>query len=370
MRFYATATLGLEDIVAEEIEDLSGTRCEVDVNKVFFSGDVGIIPRLNYLSRCVNRIFILLLRDRFSDLSDIYSLTRSVSLSGYVEADQSFAVRATRHGIHDFTSIDIARVVGQAIIDSYLDEKGVRLKVDLENPDVEVQALIRDDEFILGINTSGETLAKRGYRVYQHPAPIKPTIACCLLKLSGWSPDRSLLDPMCGGGTILIEAALMARNIPPGSFRREFAFERLRFLDPSLFEEVREEAEAMVNFESYEIMGIEKYRKHVDGAIRNARSAGVLDTVRIIHGDATKWSYEPRPDYIVTNPPYGLRIASRRATLKLYREFYERVKGLRGTTLVLIVGNNWFEEIFKLNPVERREVLYGKLRSYVLKYLL
>jgi len=370
MQFYATATLGLEDIVAMEIEGLTGARCEVDVNKVFFKGDIELIPKLNYLSRCANRIFILLLRERFEGLNDIYSCSRSISLLDYVEPDQTFAVRATRHGTHNFTSLDVARVVGQAIIDSYLDEKGSRLKVDLESPDIEVQALVRGDEIILGINTSGESLAKRGYRVYQHPAPIKPTIACCLIMLSGWRSDSSLLDPMCGGGTIPIEAALMARNVPPGGFRKNFAFEKFRFLDPSAFLRVKEDASNCVNREKYEIIGIEKYKKHVEGAKMNAKSAGVLDTVKIVHADATKWDYEPKPDFIVTNPPYGLRIANKRATLRLYRGFSERVIRLRGTKMVLIVGNNWFEEIFPLDPVERREILYGNLRCHVLRYVI
>ncbi len=370
MYFYATATLGLEDVVAREIEELAGVKCEVDVNKVFFKGDLELIPKLNYLSRCANRIFIMLLREKFNNLDEIYSLSRSISFSDYIEPDQTFAVRATRHGAHYFTSIDVAKMVGQAIIDSYLDEKGFMLKVDLENPEIEVQALVRDDEIILGINTSGEALSKRGYRVYQHPAPIKPNMACCLLRLSGWMPERSLIDPMCGGGTILIEAALMARNVPPGSFRKVFAFEKLRFLDPSLFSEVKELAAAKVNNNRYEIWGIEKYRKHVQGAIKNAKSAGVPDTISIVQGDATRWDYKPKPEFIVTNPPYGLRIANKKATLKLYRGLSQRIKELEGTTMVLIVGNNWFEEIFQLKPVEKREVLYGNLRCFVLKYII
>ncbi|HIE22651.1 MAG TPA: class I SAM-dependent RNA methyltransferase [Candidatus Korarchaeota archaeon] len=370
MYFYATATLGLEDIVAKEIEELTGARCDIDVNKVLFRGDLDLIPKLNYLSRCANRIFILLLKEGFHDLKDIYSKTRCINFSYYIEPDQSFAVRAIRHGIHDFTSIDVARVVGQAVIDSYLEEKGFRLKVNLEIPDIEIQALVRDDEIILGINTSGDALSKRGYRVYQHPAPIKPTLACCLLRLSGWKPENSLLDPMCGGGTILIEAALMTRNIPPSSFRQGFAFEKFRFMDPSLFDEVKDAVKSKINRDKYEIFGIEKYRKHVEGAIKNAKSAGVVDTIRIDQGDATKWNYKPKPDFIVTNPPYGLRIANKRATLSLYRGFSERVKRLKDTTLVLIVGNNWFEEIFQLKPIEKREILYGSLRCYVLKYLI
>ncbi len=370
MDFYATATLGLENIVASEIEELANVRCEIDVNKVFFKGSEELIPKLNYLSRCANRIFILLLRENFEKLEDLYSLARGISYSRFIRPEQSFAVRAIRHGIHDFTSTDVGRVVGQAIIDSYLDERGSRLKVDLENPDVEIQALVREDEIILGVNTSGEALSKRGYRVYQHPAPIKPNLACCLLKLSGWEFDRSLLDPMCGGGTIIIEAALMARRVPPGSFRDEFAFQRLHFMDPAIFEDVKERALEEVNSEEYEIMGIEKYRKHVIGAIKNAESAGVLDTVKIIQGDATKYDYDPKPKFIVTNPPYGLRIANKRATIKLYKAFSERIRKLEGTTLVLMVGNNWFEKIFGLIPLERREVMYGNLRCYVLKYLI
>lgn len=366
MKLLAITNQGLEDIGKKEIETLIKANCHVERSKVFFEGNLRDIYTLNYLCRTINKIYILLVRHKFDTLDDIYKAAKNVDYFEFVDPSQSFAVKSTRSGEHDFTSIDVSRVVGQAIIDSYMDETHHRLKVDLNNPDIEFKALVVNDNFILGINTTGEGLHKRGYRVYQHPAPLKTTIASALIDISGWSGEP-LIDPMCGGGTIPIEAAMKVRNIPPGKFR-SFSFTRFKFFDEDEYKEIIEKANMRINRNKYEIIGVEKYVRHVNGAILNAESAGVSDTVKFINGDATEIEYSPEIKHIITNPPYGIRIARRSKLEYFYKKFIRRISQLSGITLTIIIGNKYFRKICPFKLIHSRQILYGELLTDILVY--
>lgn len=221
-RVMATTISGLEDVASEEISKLLNTPVCPDKGRVFFETNLEGIYVANLLSRCLHRLFILLHSGVAQGLKDIYNQVKSLPFTEYIAPNQSFAIRAQRSGEHDFTSLDIASIAGKAVIDGYLEERGVRLRVDLNQPDVEIYVLLRDGELLVGINTTGESLHKRGYRVYDHPAAIKTTLASGMILLSGWKPEEVFLDPMCGGATIPIEAALMARRVPNNAFGRKF----------------------------------------------------------------------------------------------------------------------------------------------------
>jgi len=163
---FATVTPGIEDLAAEEVKKLLGCKATPDVGKIFFECRVEDIYKLNLCARTLNRIFLNLYVGKFKDLNDIYRLTEGVDYSFMIERWQKFAVRSERAGIHNFTSMDVSSVVGKAIIDSFQKTANSRLKVDLDNPDVEFYALVRNDDFILGINLTGRSLHRRGYRVY------------------------------------------------------------------------------------------------------------------------------------------------------------------------------------------------------------
>jgi len=370
-RFFATTNRGLEDVAASEVRSLLKCRPQQDVAKIFFDAELEAIYRLNLQARTLHRVLILLCRGRFRDLDDIYRMARGVDYSGLVSPEQSFAVRAERHGVHPFTSMDVAAKVGQAIIDSYRSERRVRLKVNLKMPDVEFLCLVRDDEFLLGLNTTGESLHKRHYRVYDHPAALKTTIAAAMLRLCGWEPRSSLLDPMCGGGTIPIEAALIARGVPPGVYRTDdFALLRLKFLDSEAFWELRRRLlEHVKHDERFPIHGIEKYKEFLRGAIRNAWSAGVRDTVSLKLGDATQLNrhVDFSPDFVVANPPYGIRMR-RRSLLNFYRRWLRSLREVAEgcTLLVITAASRRFAEALRSLDVEvcwRRVVYHGNVRA-------
>ncbi len=374
MQFYATLSPGLEDISAREVERLGGRVTEIRKGRgrIFFEGDLKLMVRLNYMARTLERIMILLAIEKFETLDDIYHIVKNLDFS-WIKPDQSFAIRPLRAGEHDFTSLDVGRVAGQAVIDSYMESKGVRLKVDLDEPDVIIRVDVIFDEVYVGIDTTGdESLHKRGYRVYDHPAPLNPTIASSLVMLSNWNPKKSLLDPMCGSGTILIEAAMIGRNIPPQKFRKEkFLFTNIYGND--ILEEVKAEAEKLEKRDvKMTLVGIERFRKHIRGGITNAKTAGVKDTIDFIQADATRLCLKD-VDIAITNPPYGLRIAKKGVIEDLYDGFLRSAKDVVAERIVVITAEDKIlrEKALKNDYEIEKEfwVKYGGLdtRVFVLK---
>ncbi|WP_202320580.1 tRNA (guanine(6)-N2)-methyltransferase [Archaeoglobus neptunius] len=362
MKFYATLAPGLEDVAAEEVRRLGGDVTEIRVGKgrLFFEGSRKLIDRINRYSRTLERLNVLLYRGTFSGLDDIYSAVKNLEfdfLNG-----KSFAIRSMRSGTHNFTSIDVARVAGQAVIDSFQESYGKRLKVNLNNPDVIIRAEVVENEFFVGIDTTGDdALHRRWWRVYNHPAHLNATIACSMLKIAGWNPKKSLIDPMCGSGTIPIEAALMGRNVPN---KRSFAYENLCQITKNDSEKI-----SSIRMELY---GTEKFRKHLEGATLNAESAGVADTITFSLGDATELSGSY--DIIATNPPYGLRIWKKSAIRLLYEKFAIAAKKCMNDRLVLITAEyRIFEECAErvgLELIHDRFVKYGGLLTKILLYSL
>lgn len=373
-RFYATVNPGLEDVAVREIGSIVGLRLiETYPGFISFEADESAIYLLNLGSRTIHKLILTLAEGRITELSDAYRVARDVSYLEYIGRDQSFAVRAERIGVHSFTSVDVAAQVGQAVIDSYRAETGVRLKVDLRNPDVEVFCRVREDRIWIGINTSGESLHKRGYRVYDHPAALKPTIAASMLMLAGWRPGDPILDPMCGGATIPIEAALISRGVPPGLYRRDHAFRRLIIFDMEGYEKSVESLLSRINKEVYPIRGLEIHPKHLRGGVLNAFSAGVLDTVDIRRGDARRLHRilrEP-PSHIVVNPPYGRRSLDVRRVRRLYYGFARSLKLLGGPLRLTAItaAPNIFKgalEKHGFTVIEDRVAKHGDLYTHII----
>lgn len=323
MDFFATTVLGLEDVTAREIEELTGTEALRDVAKVIFHGRPVDAARVNYASRCCNRVFILLVRKSVGGLEDIEKAAKEVEYSEFINDDQSFAVRSERHGSHPFTSMDISAAVGRSVIESFRASRGVRLRVDLKNPDVELFALLRGSEFILGLNTTGRSLHHRFYRVYHHRAGLSAVIAASMLRLSEWSPSESILDPFCGSGTIPIEAGLMGLKIAPGLEFMDMAMHRLKIFSKDELEKVRKSLRASEErWKELRIFGSDASLRSIEGALMNVRAAGLEGRVRLMQGDVTqidKW-LNMSIDKIVTNPPFGVRMSLRHA-----EEFYTSV---------------------------------------------
>jgi len=350
----------LEEVAIREIEELTGKRAErAHLGLVKFECDELDLFKLNFLGRSLHRVIMLLLEGNFSGLEDIYRKARGVDFSKYIRAEQSFAVRAKRCGTHDFTSVDVAATVGQAVIDSYMEATGKRLKVSLEEPDVIVRVEVRDDSFWVGIDTTGEeSLAKRGYRSFKHPASLKPTIAYSLVRLSGWRFDESLIDPVCGSGTIPIEAARYACGIPNTKEVKLYSL-----FDSEPFLRLRREYEPVRR--ELRVFGSDINERYLRGAEENARLAGV--DVTFFKADACELPLEY--DVVVANPPYGIRMGSPRKVEKFYERFAANLRRHDAwRSAVIITARPSMFVKYMGEPEREISILFGDLPAKVLVY--
>jgi len=340
--FLATVNIGLERFAAKEISNLLDTKVFEDVGSVSFYADLNAIFKLNIYSRTINKLILVLGRSSFENLQDIYKLANYIRYSDFISREQTFAVRVERIGKHDFTSVEAAERIGQAIIDSYIEETGFRLKVNLDEPDVEIYSRIKDDQIIIGINTTGISLHKRGYKKYKHPSAISPTIAASMLYLANWKEEEFLVDPMCGGATIPIEAAHMKLNVPISIFRERskisYAFKKLKFLDIEEYEEMIDRA---LNYylENFRIIACDISLRHVKGAKQNISNSLVNNFVDVLNSDARNidkiLSYF---DIAVMNPPYGKRSADISYVRKLYDAFLSSLRKCSFKNAVIITA--------------------------------
>lgn len=369
LRLFATTVIGLEDVASKEVENLTGAKAEQDVGRIAFQASLEDVYLLNLKASTINKVFIELYKSTFEDLNDIYRIAKSLDYTWIMDSQQTFAIRSERIGVHNFTSMDVSRVAGQAVIDSFASATSKRLKVNLDKPDVEIYCLVRNNNLIMGINTTGASLHKRGYRVYSHPAALKPTIASAMLRIGCWTPTKTLIDPMCGGATIPIEAALEAKNIPPNHLRKDFAFLKLKIFNQETFEKIRAETLAQQKLEgACTIYAMEKFAMHMQGGIENAKKAGVHEAINFKIGDATKPQDYPEAqfDFIVVNPPYGLRTNPREGVRKLYESFLKALKtrSPNATMVIITAASKRFREAAEntgITIIEDRKIWHGEL---------
>jgi len=316
-RVFATTFWGLEDVAASELSALLRTGVEADVAKVFAECDEEGLAELVFSARGVNRVFLQLVRKRFERLEEVERAVKEVDFAELIGRDQSFGVEAERYGDHPFTSVDVAAAVGRAVIESCLASAGWRPRVDLRSPDVQLYALVRDDEFLLGINLTGRSLHKRFYRVADVRSALPATLAFLMVLYSGWEPSGCLLDPFCGSGTIPIEAALYAMCVPPNAYRPkdQVPVFRLRFIDQQVLDRVLERLRSSEKrWLRPCVYGTDVSPRAVEAARRNVASAGLEGIVRIETADALnleKWkgaSELPERVHVVTDPPFGIRM--------------------------------------------------------------
>ncbi len=353
-----TCVRGLEEVTCREIFEITKRRC-----KKAWSGALRLkanyddVFHLNYLSKTISRVIVLLAVEEFESLDDIYKVVKNIDFTKFIESEQSFAVRSKREGKHDFTSIDVARVVGQAIIDSYRDSTKKRLRVNLDEPDVVVRCYVKQKLFIIGIDTTGDkALYKRGYRRYQHPASLNPAIANSMVRISEFKEEESFIDPFCGGGTICIEAVHYICGVP-NFFRNDYAFWKLKFLDTEKFRKIKEKIDEKVFIKELNVNGCDLFEKHVKGAFLNAESAKVK--INFFKCNATKIKLDY--DRIVSNLPFGLRIGRKSIVNKLYKDFQKNLKKSCFKRCVLLVAD------YKNFEFDRKiDIVYGNLPAHIL----
>ncbi len=355
--FFATTIPGLEKVASEEITEITDADPEKEhIGMIRFGGEIEDIFRLNLSSKMLHRLLLIIFEGSFSDFSDIYDQIYEIDFSRYISSDQTFSVRMQRHGEHNFTSMDLESEIGQAIIDGFRDSERKKLEVDLDNPEIIFRGEVRHDNLWLSLDTTGQnSLHKRDYRVFEHPAPLKPTIAQALVRISDWSSDEALIDPMCGSGTICIEAALKAKN-SADFFRDAYGFENFCFLDLENFKKFRNDVKRKESKNNLKVYGNDISEKFISGARENSEVAGVK--VNYMVGDALEIEYNSY-DRIVTNLPFGVRMGQKREMKEYCENFLDHLMDYSWKKAVILSD---FFDIFPENCLEKsKKVKFGNL---------
>lgn len=298
---------GLEEVLAKEIEQLGGENIRIATRAVMFRGDAEMICRVNYHLRTALRVLMHLHSFTACDEHQLYRGAMEYDWSEHLTNETTFAVDGVLNSPHFNHSQYIALKVKDAIADQFRKKTGSRPSVDKTNPDIRFNLHISGDKCSILLDSSGESLHKRGYRTAGHSAPLNEVLAAGLVKLSGWNCNSNFVDPMCGSGTIVLEAALMAHNIPPGIYRKHFAFEKWPGFDLSLVEKIHNEDYPEKEFR-YKITGSDISPEAISIARNNAKSAFLHRKVEFRISSFENYIPPEGGGVLIVNPPYGERL--------------------------------------------------------------
>ena len=358
---------GLEELLAKELETLGADNIVPGNRMVTFEGDKEMLYRANFCLRTAVKVLRPIRQFKASDPDQVYEEVKKIEWSDYMDADQTFIVDAVVFSDEFRHSRFAAYRVKDAIADYFREKTGRRPNVGISNPDLRVNLHISEHDVTISLDSSGESLHHRGYRTGSVAAPLNEVLAAAIVMLTGWDGQTDLIDPMCGSGTILIEAALIARNIYPGIFRKEFAFERWKDFDPDLFDKIYNDDSQEREF-THHIYGYDINRHAVSIAQENAKSAGVADIIQIAQQDFRDFEQPAEPAIIITNPPYGERITTD-DILGLYEDIGRTLKHsfVGGDAWILSLHEECFAHIgFRAST---RYILYnGALECELRKY--
>ncbi len=298
---------GLEDVLRDELISLGAENVEMGRRMVSFEGDLEMMYKANLCCRTALRILKPIEKFTAYDPDELYDIVREIDWSKYMTPETTFAIDSTVNS-GDFThSKFVTYRVKDGIVDHFQDKEGRRPSIRLDGADLLFDVHIDGDRVTISLDSSGEPLSKRGYRVAQTEAPINEVLAAGIIMKTGWRGDCNFADPMCGSGTFLIEAALIAANINPGIYRKAFAFEKWPDFDADLFESLYNDDSAEREF-NFKIYGADIDPEAVAIARKNIKSAQVDEMIELSCKPMDDWTENPEPGILVMNPPYGHRL--------------------------------------------------------------
>jgi len=364
----AKTFFGFEEILAKELQQLGAQDIQQGVRMVSFAGDKGFMYKANLGLRTALKILKPINSFRAYNEQTLYKGIQAIDWSDYLNANQSFVVDVTLHSEQFNHSQFVALKTKDAIVDQFRDRYGKRPDVDKDFPDLRVNLHIFNDQCSVALDSSGNSLNQRGYRTATNIAPINEVLAAGMLLLSGWDGQGDFMDPMCGSGTILAEAAMIACNIPPNLNRKEFAFEKWSDWDNDLFDAVTDSLLKKVREFHYTIKGYDKAPSAVMKAKDNIKNANLDEYVTITQEDFFRTEKETRgPLHMVFNPPYGERLEI--DLERFYREIGDTLKqGYPGTNAWFITANLEALKFVGLRPSRKIKLFNGKLETRFVKY--
>lgn len=366
-KFVAKTYAGLEQILKEELEQLGAENCRIGTRAVEFEGDMSMLYRANYYCRFALRILWQVHQFTFRDNNQFYEEIYKYPAEEIMSVHNTLAFNVTMSGNMFKTPLYAALLAKDAVCDRFREKFDERPSVNKDNPDIQFNIHIFNNNAALYLDASGESLHKRGYRVSSHPAQISEVVAAAMVKLSGWKHDCDLIDPMCGSGTILIEAAMSALNIPAGFYREKYGFFNWKNFDRRFWEKIVNEADIKddvpINFYGSDIS-----TRFIGMAKANVQKARLSDFVRLQRCAMSESAPKRTPAYLIFNPPYGERL-----DMEDIEDFYKQIgnslkQKFAGCTAFLISSNMEAVKRIGLHPSKKTTLYNGALECKFLRY--
>lgn len=369
---------GLEEVLAQELTELGANDIQLQRRAVKFSGDKALLYKANLCLRTALRVLVPLASFKAKDTDALYEQVKHIDWSQFMTADSTFAIDATVYSDFFRNSRFVTYRTKDAIADYWTEQSGKRPNVRLEDADLMINVHISQDYVTVSLDSSGESLHKRGYRVATTEAPINEALAAGMLLLAGWKGQSDFYDPMCGSGTLPIEAALIAKNIAPGLFRKSFAFEKWHDFDAELWNDIYNDDSREREF-MHTIYGSDTSFYAIQQAEKNVRSAGMgkvielkqirMEELKVEAKDEMVNSKCPNGKLIMINPPYGERLASNKDMERLYGAIGTALKhNFTGATAWIISSNETAMKCIGLKPSKKYRLLNGELDCQFNRY--
>ena len=363
----AKTFMGLEPVLAQELTQLGANNVQIGRRMVSFTGNKEMMYRANFQLHTAIRILKPIRHFKAGSADDVYEEVKKVDWSKYIEKGKTFSVDSVVYSDEFRNSRFVTYKVKDAIVDQFRENTGDRPNISVSNPDIRLNIHIAEDKATLSLDSSGESLHRRGYRQESVEAPLNEVLAAGMILMTGWKGDTDFVDPMCGSGTLLVEAALIARNMSPGIFRKEFAFERWSDFDQELFDTIYNDDSQEREFKHH-IYGYDVDIKAVNTARLNVRAAGLTSDITVEEADFKDFKRPEEKTIMVCNPPYGERISTPNL-LGTYKMIGERLKHefMGNDAWILSYREECFDQI-GLKPSIKIPVYNGSLECEFRKY--
>jgi putative N6-adenine-specific DNA methylase len=393
MKLFATCARGLEPVLADDLRDLKASDVAIGRGGVAFAGDLTTLYQANLWLRTAIRVLQPIHEADVQSPDDLYVMVKSLDWSQHLTPEQTLAVDCNVRDSAITHSKYAALRVKDAICDQFVERIGRRPSVDVERPMVGLNLHVYQNHAVLSLDSSGDSLHKRGYRPIQTKAPLNEALAAGLVLLTGWRGDATFVDPMCGSGTLCIEAAWIALRRPPGLTRKHFGFMGWKNFDVGLWTRLRDEARRGVlkTFPTWVrtpilteppgqnrssnppdqllVNGSDVRRDVVHFAQENARAAGIGHLLRFETRDVKDFEPPPGPPgVILCNPPYGERLGEEKELVPLYQELGKMIERCPGWRVFVFAGNAFLARKINHKPVRSVELFNGKLRCRLLEF--
>jgi len=363
----ATATFGLEAVVAEELKSLGYNQVATENGKVTFTADERAICRTNLWLRTADRIRLKVGEFEALTFDELFERTRALPWAEILPENAFFPVDGKSVKSTLFSISDCQAIVKKAVVES-MKQRYRKEWFAEDGPEYKIEVSLLKDIATLTIDTSGEGLHKRGYRTGGGEAPLRETLAAALVQLARWKPGITLIDPMCGSGTIPIEAALMGLNIAPG-MNRTFASEKWPTIEKKHWHEARRETHDLVDYDrELDVTGTDINNDAIEIARKNALEAGVEDAIHFQARPLSELSSKKKYGKIICNPPYGERLNTLKETEKLYKQMGKLFKKLDTWSYYIITAHENFEALFGKRASKRRKLYHGNIRVHYYQY--